>query len=118
MGDSIFRNVKDAIDKYGQHTNFRTQELHAFGNGDENKLMEYYKRISAIHHIDNVAVPCLCLDSVDDPFYFFHDLKSIVNRNQMLSFIFTSHGGHIGWVEKLWGKKYYITVLKKWICDN
>ena len=115
MSKSIFRNVEGALSKYDIHTNFRQQEIHTFADNDENQLINYYKNISAIHVFDNIAVPCLCMDALDDILYFYHDTKSIVNKNPMVSFIFTSHGGHIGWVDNLWGDKYYISVLKNWI---
>lgn len=112
MSKSVFLNVKGS---FKMHSSFRNQESEAFFNGDETKLVEYYKRISAINYIDTVSIPCLCMDTLDDKFYLYHDLKSVVTRNSNLSFIFTSHGGHCCWIQKLWGEKYYISVLKNWI---
>ena len=78
-------------------------------------LDEYFREVSVVHKIKNITVPTLCLDSLDDPIYV-HPFENVVTENDNISFIYTSHGGHIAWVKSLLPfSVYYTRVLRKWI---
>lgn len=112
FASKMYANVAGV--KLNSPKSFREQEMQLHNYEREEQLVAYYNNISAIEFIKNIRIPALCMDSYDDPIYWYHDMDSIIDINPNLSFIFTSHGGHVSWVESVWpGRKdYYSRVLK------
>lgn len=114
FSESAYKNIVYGERFFG-FKNFRKQE-EAVCECENESLTDYYKRISVIHKIKNIVVPTLCLDSLDDPFYV-HPPERVVNENPNISFIYTSHGSHIAWVESLFPfRVYYTKVFRMWMC--
>ena len=116
FANEIYTNVTRAP-KQNSPKSFREQEMQVHNYACEEQLVAYYNSISAIEFINNIKVPTLCMDSYDDPIYWYHDMDSIIDINPNLSFIFTSHGGHVSWVESVWPNKqlYHSRILRSWI---
>jgi len=114
FGEAIYANVLAGERVFG-YEDFRKQEEAIHG---QHKIKEYYKSVSAIHKIKDITVPTLCLDSIDDPIYHY-PFENLYGQNSNISFIYTSHGGHIAWIESLWPfNVYYTKVLRRWIDDQ
>lgn len=107
FGEEILENVLNGM-HYSGHSRFRDQEASIHHTND---LSSYYKRISAIYDVQNITVPCLCLDSIDDPLYAYPHIEELAEKNKNITFIYTSHGGHVCWVGQ--NSLYYIQLLKK-----
>lgn len=55
----------------------------------------------------------LCINSLDDLLNEFHDAEyytNMVAKNPKISLILTSHGGHVGYVDRSW--------KCNWWCEN
>jgi len=73
-----------------------TGPVHGFAGSHD-----YYGRSSSIGFIDRIRVPTLLLSSSDDPFLprsVLAGVREVAARNSMLHLLFTSAGGHVGFV--------------------
>lgn len=64
-------------------------------------LDEYYYQISSGNSIKNINIPSLFINSYQDSLNYMKciDFNSISINNRNLTFITTSHGGHVTWSE-------------------
>eukprot|EP00002_Diphylleia_rotans_P015242 TRINITY_DN2953_c0_g2_i3.p1 TRINITY_DN2953_c0_g2~~TRINITY_DN2953_c0_g2_i3.p1 ORF type:complete len:296 (-),score=62.58 TRINITY_DN2953_c0_g2_i3:365-1252(-) len=65
-------------------------------------LDEYYESQSCYQHLDNVAIPVMCLHSLDDPIVppcLFPWEKW--RQNSKISVVTTKRGGHLTWIQGL-----------------
>ena len=113
MNERVYGNVVGGRKFFG-HSRFRDQE--AAVNGGHDALPAYYAGVSAIDVIDRVAIPVLCMDALDDPIYVYPRMGALFGRNPNLSFVITSHGGHVGWLDA--EGAYYVRVLRRWLDDD
>ena len=71
-----------------------TAPLHGFVDAED-----YYSRSSSGQFLDGIRVPTLLLHSADDPFVPPDSIPhEVIRDNAALTAVFTSHGGHIGFV--------------------
>ena len=66
-----------------------TAPLHGFKGAKD-----YYKKCSSIHFVENIKVPTLIVNALNDPFLSAQCFPQI--NNSFVSFEKTSHGGHVG----------------------
>ena len=62
----------------------------------------YYKSVSSASVLEQIEVPTLCINSLDD-ILLCHSIDYLINmtkRNMRISIILPSHGGHVGFVGK------------------
>jgi len=63
-----------------------------------NDLVEFYEAQSCLHVVQNITVPTLCLNAVDDP---VSDVTLVplekIKGNPNVALVTTPHGGHLGW---------------------
>ncbi|KDQ54172.1 hypothetical protein JAAARDRAFT_413634 [Jaapia argillacea MUCL 33604] len=60
----------------------------------------YYASISSDQFVDRVVIPCLAINSADDPIVGSHNLPlSQVSRSPWVIMALTGGGGHMGWFE-------------------
>lgn len=95
-----------------------TGPLHGFLDAHD-----YYLRSSSIRFIDKIRVPTLLMSSQDDPFLppsVLDTVRQIAKHNQNLTLEFSSHGGHVGWVEgHPWSQRYYMEQrVTGWLAGN
>ena len=67
-------------------------------------MPHYYKSMSCSEVLEHIDIPMLCINSLDD-LLMFHDAEYYTNmvvKNPKISLILTSHGGHVGYVDKSW----------------
>jgi predicted alpha/beta-fold hydrolase len=81
-------------------------------NGQNQPMPEYYRACSCAHVISDITTPTLCINSLDDtliphPVEYYTDL---IRQNKNISIILTSHGGHVGYLDKAW--------RCDWWCEN
>lgn len=69
-----------------------TAPLHGFKNA-----LEYYERCSAIHFVDQIRIPTLIVNALNDPF-LNHEAyaSSALLQNPYLQFETPARGGHVG----------------------
>jgi predicted alpha/beta-fold hydrolase len=84
-----------------------TAPVHGFASAHD-----YYNRSSSIRFLDRISVPTLLLSAIDDPFLpaeVLDEVRRVGGSNPALSFEFTSHGGHVGFVGGTvpWRPVYY-----------
>jgi uncharacterized protein len=71
-----------------------TAPLHGFAGAED-----YYARSSSAGFLDRIRVPTLLLHSLDDPFLPAHAVpRDAVDRNPVLTGVFTQRGGHVGFI--------------------
>lgn len=66
---------------------------------------DYYTRSSSLRWLDGVCRPTFLLSAVDDPFLpaeVLEEVRMIALGNRNLTFEFTPHGGHVGFVSGRW----------------
>lgn len=113
FANDIYKNVENGeefmkLDTLAKKDNLLIEKINYKGG-----INEYYKSFSAINVIDNINIPIICLDSLDDPLYVYPNLMELTEKNKNLSFIHTSHGGHTTWIDELWPRSaYYSKILK------
>ncbi|KZT24132.1 AB-hydrolase YheT [Neolentinus lepideus HHB14362 ss-1] len=76
---------------------------------------DYYARTSSMRYIDKVAIPCLAINSRDDPLVPSQCLpycQALASPWFILAT--TRYGGHIGWVEED-GSRWYIKPILEFI---
>lgn len=113
FADDVYRYVEDSEDFLALHSLQQKDELVIKKKNFGGNLSDYYKSFSSIFIIDDISIPVVCLDSLDDPIFVYPHIMDIIHRNKNLSFIHTSHGGHTCWIEGIWPRSaYYCTVLK------
>lgn len=94
-------------------------------------LGEYYEAESCVKYLHNVTVPLLLLNSSDDPLVpqsLLDFPKVLADQNPCVTFVLTSHGGHLGffegdlffpkpltWIDKVLVQ--YCDALNRWSCD-
>jgi uncharacterized protein len=74
-----------------------TAPVHGFRDAED-----YYTRSSSIRWLSEIRVRTLLLSAVDDPFLprqVLDEVRGIAAGNPALEVEFTSHGGHVGFVE-------------------
>jgi predicted alpha/beta-fold hydrolase len=75
-----------------------TAPLHGFTSADD-----YYQRSSSLGDLPRIAVPTLCISSVDDPFYPAGALQAArAAAAPSVAFEVTPWGGHVGFVAGRW----------------
>jgi uncharacterized protein len=69
---------------------------------------EYYEAAGAKKVIGNVKVPMLLITAEDDPFVpYVSFLAAAVEKNPMVRFVGTEHGGHCGFVSRFAGAERF-----------
>ncbi|XP_053427374.1 phospholipase ABHD3 isoform X2 [Nycticebus coucang] len=79
---------------------------------------DYYTDASPNHRLKSVAIPVLCLNSVDDVFSPSHAIPiETAKQNPNVALVLTSHGGHIGFLEGIWPRQstYMDRVFKQFV---
>ena len=77
--------------------------LHGFSGADD-----YYARCSSLGFLGRIAVPALCLNSVDDPFLPSEALSRAVKAaSSSVRVVTTDAGGHVGFVGRAPGGLRY-----------
>jgi predicted alpha/beta-fold hydrolase len=68
--------------------------LHGFAGAED-----YYARCSSLPVLARIAVPTLCISSLDDPFVPAESVAAAERAaSPAVRFLVTEHGGHAGWV--------------------
>lgn len=92
-----FVDVEEALkqNNFIQFDEYFTRRVLGYNSTDE-----YYKKSSCVNDLKNIAIPLLCLQSIDDPISH-HTITPIheSQKNPNLFFYSTDKGGHIGWIE-------------------
>ncbi|XP_005995771.1 phospholipase ABHD3 isoform X1 [Latimeria chalumnae] len=79
---------------------------------------DYYTDASPCHKLKSVAVPVLCLNSMDDVFSPGHAIPvEAAKQSPNVAFVLTSCGGHIGFLEGMWPRQctYMDRVFKQFV---
>lgn len=78
--------------------------LHGFAGA-----ADYYERCSSLSVLSHIAVPTLCVSSLDDPFVPAETVERARREaSPAVSFLVTERGGHVGWVAaKGWSPVYW-----------
>lgn len=83
---------------FGEFDGCVTAPLHGFGSAED-----YYARSSAVGYLARIAVPTLCISSVDDPFCPPEGVtRALAAAGKSVSFEVTKRGGHVGFVAGRW----------------
>ena len=116
MSDSsVLPNVSGACGAAARgNASVRELDWRAQGLGSRDDLPAYYASVSAIAFVDRVTIPLLCLDALDDPLYVYPHMHELHGRNANISFVVTTHGGHVGWLDDE-GGSYFARVLRIWL---
>uniref|UniRef100_A0A8C0G9U2 Phospholipase ABHD3 n=1 Tax=Chelonoidis abingdonii TaxID=106734 RepID=A0A8C0G9U2_CHEAB len=68
---------------------------------------DYYVDASPCHKLKSIGIPVLCLNSLDDVFSPGHAIPiETAKQNPNVALVLTSCGGHIGFLEGMWPRKY------------
>ncbi|MDR7131097.1 putative alpha/beta-fold hydrolase [Algoriphagus sp. 4150] len=93
------RNIKTLTD----FDDFFTGPLHGFSDAEE-----YYEVNSSLYFLDQVKVPTLVLNALNDPFLSEKCFpRHLANSLDMVHFEFPNHGGHVGFSPATSQKNYY-----------
>lgn len=93
------RNIKTLAD----FDDFFTGPLHGFADAEE-----YYKVNSSLYFLDQIKVPTLVLNALNDPFLSEQCFpKSLAKSQDQVYFEFPKHGGHVGFSPENSSKPYY-----------
>ena len=69
-----------------------TAPLHGFSSADD-----YYEKASSIKYMDNISLPTLIINALDDPFLSKECYPSaIVKENEYIQLLTPKYGGHVG----------------------
>ena len=80
---------------FDQHV---TAPLHGFDD-----TAAYYTAASSLGYLGRIAMPTLCISSVDDPFFPAEAVeRARAARSPQVSFLVPSWGGHTGFVAGRW----------------
>jgi predicted alpha/beta-fold hydrolase len=60
---------------------------------------DYYVDASSHIRVNNVSVPLLCVNSIDDAVVCGEGMPIYDSNNQQTVFVMTETGGHLGWIE-------------------
>ncbi|MGH7482912.1 MAG: YheT family hydrolase [Longimicrobiales bacterium] len=82
-----------------------TAPLHGFENA-----LDYYARCSSGSFLADIRVPTLLIQAADDPFQPAGALpRAAVGANPWLTACFTTHGGHVGFIEgPPWRPRFWV----------
>lgn len=75
-------------------------------------LWDYYSYSSCSNHIKYLDMPVLCINTLDDPMIPYNEeyYINMIKENPNISVILTSHGGHVGYIDREW--------KCNWWCEN
>jgi predicted alpha/beta-fold hydrolase len=66
---------------------------------------DYYSQSSSGARLHQIRIPSLLLQAADDPFVPMESVPAdTIAANKMLTFAYTEHGGHLGFVERAGGQ--------------
>jgi uncharacterized protein len=83
---------------FGEFDSCVTAPLHGFASAED-----YYQRSSSVGYLARIAVPTLCISSVDDPFCPPEGVtRALAAAGKSVSFEVTKRGGHVGFVAGRW----------------
>jgi predicted alpha/beta-fold hydrolase len=77
-----------------------TAPVHGFADAHD-----YYDRSSSLSWLDRIRRPTFLLSAIDDPFLpssVLDEVRRVAHQNSALTLEFTSHGGHVGFVNGRW----------------
>ncbi|XP_074647163.1 monoacylglycerol lipase ABHD2-like isoform X2 [Tubulanus polymorphus] len=77
-------------------------ELYSRRRAGFTNLLDYYAWCSSSNYINNISIPMLMLNALDDPLVppdMFDIPKSFIDKNDKSLFVVTKHGGHLGFFE-------------------
>ncbi|GAA5992511.1 hypothetical protein JCM10908_000855 [Rhodotorula pacifica] len=99
----------DALFDNPNTTLFEFDSLVTAPLGNHATAIRYYKSASATRFIDQVSVPLLSFSAWDDPIVCSKGVPShAAKTNPNLVFVFTKHGGHLGWFEGFFRARRWI----------
>ena len=80
-------------------------KMHGITNVDD-----YYSDISCMNELNDVRIPLLCINSLDDPIIHHSTIPfDIASKNDNIILLVTKIGGHVGFFEGLLNpKRWYI----------
>ena len=91
-----------------------SRRLHGFAS-----LQEFYRHQSCVHRLDNVAVPTIFLNSLDDPLAHRDNIPGdILRANPHVVLVTTSSGGHLGWAEGWWPFRRKASWMDRFIIEG
>lgn len=73
---------------------------------------EYYKWASSHHHVKNISVPFLAINSLDDPIVREVPLP-VSQEASYAAIVVTQHGGHLGWFQR--NRKTGFKAVERWV---
>lgn len=84
---------------------FITAPIHNFRNAND-----YYKQCSSRQFLSRIKVPTLILHAKDDPFTPKPSIPSPAEMSEMISYVLTEQGGHLGFVSGIapWSPKSWM----------
>ncbi|WP_192085230.1 YheT family hydrolase [Algoriphagus sp. Y33] len=95
----MMKNIKTLAD----FDDLFTGPLHGFADAEE-----YYEVNSSLYFLDQVKVPSLVLNALNDPFLSDKCFpKTLAKSLDMVYFEFPNHGGHVGFSPATHEKTYY-----------
>lgn len=92
------RKIKKLID----FDDVYTGPVNGFKDGTD-----YYTQSTAMHVIDQIAIPALLINALDDPFLRHFDLPASMINHPYLKVHLSSYGGHVGFS--------YLTKRENWM---
>lgn len=62
-----------------------------------------YRKCSSIHRIEDIKIPMIFLNSIDDPLFpekAFSPVRDLCAKHPLHAFVCLRHGGHLGFLEQ------------------
>ncbi|KAJ2303798.1 hypothetical protein IWW55_002742, partial [Coemansia sp. RSA 2706] len=84
--------------------------------GGYRDVNEYYEQSSSVNHVDNIAIPFLAINSLDDritPPQGIPVEKFAANPNIALALV--PHGGHLGFLTGVKPKIWFIRPIEEFV---
>jgi len=91
----------DAIKDLQEFDDVYTAPLHGFRNA-----MDYYSKCSSIHFLDNINIPTLLINALNDPFLSSKCYPRNINE-KYITYDYPLNGGHMGFKMSNDGNRYY-----------
>jgi len=109
---TVFRKWTISLRQYDEMV---TAPLYGFADASE-----YYRAISSSPFISGICIPCLCINSLDDPIVGTRNLPVLqIAKTPWVVLATTRGGGHMGWFERHPGsgelRRWYVEPVRQFL---